>query len=347
MPESAGTERFNNRGKLHECLSVLGRQKSFLLAFCIPAIVTTLIITYVVSEKYEASTTIYYRPMEKTFFLQKGTEAFGSPIPHASFKVINQTLLDVANSVVILRPVVESLKLHKKKPVVGPWYRQVFVKAKDVVKEAVADTWSFLKYGRVVNEDPIVESIKNLQENMKLASKKESYLFTLSVKYNDRVKAAVIVDAVGKELVDWLQEQDRKIARDKLAQLKSRISTKEEEWMALLNKKALLLQDSGIVSLSDDTIKGVNNLYEIELEKARYNAQLEEKRKKVQALVTELDPRKKIDASADDYRNMRSAWLTESIELKALIAKTAKLDDTIADLKYKLQEMPQLQREVD
>ncbi|MHC4618338.1 MAG: Wzz/FepE/Etk N-terminal domain-containing protein, partial [Planctomycetota bacterium] len=45
-------------------IEVLAKRKGFILAFCFSAVLASLGLTYFVSEKYQAATTIFYRPME-------------------------------------------------------------------------------------------------------------------------------------------------------------------------------------------------------------------------------------------------------------------------------------------
>ena len=75
-----------------EYIDLLKRQKGFIIVFCLSAIITSLALTYVFSEKYKAGTTIFYRDQEVTRLKAQDTEAFGSPLPAPPFKVIGNTL---------------------------------------------------------------------------------------------------------------------------------------------------------------------------------------------------------------------------------------------------------------
>ena len=64
---------------IREVLSVLLKQKTFILMFCLSAILTSLALTYIVSDKYESATTISFRPQEVIRLKAQESQAFGAP----------------------------------------------------------------------------------------------------------------------------------------------------------------------------------------------------------------------------------------------------------------------------
>ena len=347
MTDNTTPDTVESGGGASRHLELLVRQKSAVLVFMLSAVVCTVLLTYIVSEKYEAATIIYYRPIESTVLKAKETEAFGSPVPLPSFKVVNQTLQDVVKSEMFLRPVVESLHLAEKKPrSSASLFSLAYQWGKETLLEVSASAWSLLKHGRIVKEDPVLKEIGKISQFMTISAKKESYLFVLKAKYNDREKASDIVNAVGIKLVDWLKVQNRNILEQNLSRLKAVIAAKESQLNLLRNQKADLLDSHHFVSLQDETVRGVENLYSIQLDQADVLAKIAEKQKRIEEIARDTKQQTPY-INPEDYKRIASLKLLEGIDLQGLLAKNANMDQSIASTRQKLQEIPLLQKKLD
>ena len=204
-------------------LALLKRQKGFIIVFCLSAIITSLALTYVFSEKYKAGTTIFYRGQEVTRLKAQDTEAFGSPLPAPPFKVIGNTLQEVVNNQSLLEEVVANLKLDQKKPEepTGPWYIRLYEEWKDKLKQYAIDAWTIMQYGRLIEKEAKISAVEELRKNIGIHNE-ESYVFLLTVTDNHPERAAIIVDEIAHTLVRWLREQDREPAAQRRQQLERR-----------------------------------------------------------------------------------------------------------------------------
>jgi hypothetical protein len=92
--------------------------------------------------------------------------------------VIAQNLTELVKSEAILRPVVLELKLDKEipAPADGPWYERWYRNTKEFVLDYSDKAWMILKYGRVIEEDPVVAATKRLRANVTVVDKK-AYIF--------------------------------------------------------------------------------------------------------------------------------------------------------------------------
>lgn len=335
---------FKHWGELTEHLEILLRQKVFILLFVFSAAIGALIISFIVSEKYEASASVYYRPMENVMLRFRSTESLGAPMPTPPFKIIVQTFNDAVRSEALLRPIVE--KLHLEKRVQKPeGLRGLIWSVKRSVKEEMGSVISFLKYGRVIREDPVTSEILRLSNNVKIASKRDSYVFTLTVRYTDPVMAAAIADALGKNMVAWLREQDVMRAEERLTALKEQLEKKMKYLTALREEKQTLLSNNQVVSVGEETSKGVENLYSLELESVRLGSLVGEKQKKLAELDEKLKSRQY--AQPEDLKKIRSEKTFETIDLAGLLERKRTIDTERSSLKTRLQQLPPLQKQLE
>ncbi len=329
-------------------VTILMQQKSFVLVFCLSACLCSLALTYVFSEKYETGVPIFYRPLETSLLRQKDTETFGAPAPTPPFKVIIQTLQDILRSEVILKPVVNELGLDKEEVTVydSLWYKRWFQQTKDFAKEQLSNLRSILKHGRVIEEEPLVRAIKGLRKGLKLKATKDSYIYYLVIKDKYPERAATIVDTAGQILVNWLKDQEKNPAEDKYRQLREQLNEKEIEIEKLRTELEALLVQNKVVSVPEETTKGVNSLYELELEIIRLKAQIEEKRKEVTELRLAAEKKSKSYIHPEDIKKMESEILFKEIDLESLLKRSEFITTSIKDLKARLDKLPSLDRKI-
>ena len=328
-------------------VTILAQQKSFVLIFCLSACLCSLALTYVFSEKYETGVAIFYRPMETSLLRQKDTETFGAPTPAPPFQVIIQTLQSITKSEVILRPLVKSLSLDVEIDVYEPiWYKRWRQQTKDFIKRQLSNFKSILKYGRLIEEDPTDRTINKLRENIAITSTKDSFIYVLSVKDKHPERAATIVDMVCQLLVNWLKEQDKNPAEEKYRQFRKQMAEKEIEIEKLRTELEVLLIQNKVVSIPEETTKGVNSLYELELELIRLKAQIEEKRKEVTEMRMAANRKSKSYVHPEDIKRMESEILFKEIELESLLKRSEFITFSIKDLKARLDQLPSLDRKI-
>jgi len=326
---------------------ILSEQKSFILVFCLSAILCSLGLTYAFSEKYRAGVTIFYRPVETSLLRQQDTETFGAPAPSAPFKVIIQTLQNIVKSDAILGPVVERLKLDQEVEVYEPvWYKRWYNKTKDFAKDLLDQTWMILKYGRVIKVDPKVGAIAELRDNIEVVSTKDSYVYVLRQKHSDPETAARIVDTTGDILVEWLKSQDRNPAKEKQVKLQEQLTKKEEEIGRLRRELESLLLTNKVISVDSETSSGVQSLYTMEQESIELQSGIEEQEKKISELGLAIEKRSDGYVHPADIKKMESDKLFAEVELKGLLAKRDYLLSSIGQLKTRLDKLPSLDKKM-
>src|SRR5229473_7593674 len=118
-----------------EVFEPLRQHISFIVLFTMWAALAALAITYIYDEKYQATVTIVLKPTEVTRLKQHTNEdeALGVPVPNdIEYKVITQSLSDLATSEPLLRRVVTKLHLDRAAdrdysalPFLARWYDEI------------------------------------------------------------------------------------------------------------------------------------------------------------------------------------------------------------------------------
>lgn len=348
---------------------VLSEQRGFVIVFVLSAMLTALGLTYVLSDKYEASADISYRVQEVTRFKAQQNEAMGSPAPQAPFKVISSTLQEVLRSDAILRDVVLAMKLHVKDPVVrgGPWYRQWYVAAKEWAKEYGTSAWSLLKYGRIVEDDPVDAAVEELRANIQVVNR-DSYVFRLVVRDRVPERAARVVDHLSGVLAGWLLESDRRPGRDRSEQLRVLLDQKGAELSRRRRDIEALLSDNRITSVQEDSTQLTQQMFSLQSEVLRLNSEISRARARLGVVDSKLESKRRVLAqlgqaaasappspgttagetiAPEDFRKLASEQVFQDLELKSMVAKRDALQKSVDDIADRLRRLPGVQRRFD
>lgn len=340
--------------------NILACQKAFVIIFCMSATLSAVALTYVFSERYESTATIFYRPQEVTRISGKDSQAFGAPAPAPPFKVISQTMQEVLQSSVILGPVVKSLGLDIPAPKIyeGPWYIVYYKKTKDWVKEYGGNAWALLKHGRLIDKDTYRQSIGELRGNVKITNR-DSYVFLLRVRHKDRDRVADIVNAITAEMMKWLRDQETTPGELKSVQLRQLIGKKELEIEALYTAVHGQLASVGVASIEMATDRSTERLSELQLDRAKLIGEIAGKKIALKSILGQSKLRQDIGRTPagrrnkskyiqpEDARRLQSEQIFTKIELDALMAQSKSLDLEIAELKNRLRELPKIALRVD
>ncbi len=333
---------------IRKCIEILAKQKGFILVFFLSATLFSLGLTYFVSEKYQAVTTIFYRPVGASLLRHKETESFGAPVPSAPFKVISQTLRDAVRNEAVLRPVVEKLNLDQEiKAEYHTWYERLYHKTKNYVKCRLLDTWQLLKYGRLIEEDPRVAAIKRLRKNIDIVATRDSYIHILKVRDKHPQRAAKIVDLASRQMVEWLNQQHQGDVEQRVHQLAQGVKSKEDAIATLQELRKNILEENDLVSITEETTRALANLYHLGLEDIRISAQIRKKEAEVAGYDRDAREKSSSYIQSEDIKSLRSAKLFGEIELQGLKAERQLLNSSLKALKERLGKLPSLQKRLD
>lgn len=243
------TESFDMRPHL----AVLLRQKYPILLFCLSASLSSLALTYVFSEKYVAYATVLYQPNEAVTFRPKDREALGFPTPAVSLESIGNTLDELVKSDAMLEHLVRTLHLDVKRP--RPESNALvmaFRFVKDSAKEYAGNAWEMLRYGRLIDKNPVAEAMAALRRNLTIQRAAKAYTFRLLAVDNDPGMAATIVDTVADQLASLLEAERLRIAKANSQGLAVRLGNNEREIADLRLRLETFKKESAVSSLSEE-----------------------------------------------------------------------------------------------
>jgi uncharacterized protein involved in exopolysaccharide biosynthesis len=260
----------------------------FILVFVLSAAVSTLTFTYFYSEQYQSEATIFFQPQAHPRVNAQQLEAFGSPVPNAPFKVIGQTLSELAKSDALLRTVVTELRLDdNSEDDSGPWYSRIYRRGKDSVLEMAGNIWSILKFGRIIEEDPTTKAINNLRKHTKI-EQADSYVFTVRTFYKRPDTAASIADAIAEQLVGGLRDQDQLQAAAQTDELRKLLDEKTERIETVDEKIRDLLLSYRIGALPKEVEQATVRLSEYRLSLSHVDAQLQQEEARLKEISVKL-----------------------------------------------------------
>lgn len=346
---------------------VLSDQRWFIIVFVLAALITSLALTYVFAEKYESSTAISYRVQEVTRFRAQQNEAMGSPAPQAPFKVIGATLQEVLVSDAVLRDVVLALHLDQKQAQIrtGPWYKVWYETTKDWVREYSGYAWKLLKYGRLIDDEPVASAIAELRSNVKVTNR-DSYIFNLAVRDRYPDRAARIVDHMSGVLASWLLEFDRQPGRSRADQLRVLLDQKGADLARRRKEIETLLTDNRVSSVQQDGDRLTEHLFSLQLEVSRLTSDIARAKTRLATIDTKLQVKQRMLGAAsgagsapaaagdafenippEDFKRLASERVFNDLELRSLIAKRDALQGTADGLSARLRKLPAVQNRYD
>ncbi len=327
----------------------LKNHKQFIIVFTLSAMLCALALTYVYSEKYEATTTLFFSPEEiiRLKFKAAENEAFGAPMPGADFKVVGKTLENLATNEMLLRRVVNDLELDvvEETEYTGPAYIRYYKILKDNAKEYVLKAWSYLKYGKLPDEDPTVNAVLELAGNIEVRAQ-DSYIFVLKARDRHPERAALIIDTVAAYLVNILEEKDKGPAVQRIEQIKPMLAQKRAEIDRIQSQLDELFETNNLTSVTQEMDRGLEQLYELTTQKTLLEADMRQNERELATLDSKLSLKGGGSRSSglrpDDFEKMATDKLYTEIELDGQRARHASLAKSIRDIEAKLQKLPEL-----
>jgi uncharacterized protein involved in exopolysaccharide biosynthesis len=283
-------------------LAVVWRQKSLIATFCLSAALASLAMTYVMSEKYVASTTILYQPNSAGTFRPKDREALGFPTPMVSLDSIGDTLDELAKSDTVTETVVRALRLDLKRPRPPSNVIMTAVYAmKDTAKEYAGKAWELMRYGRIIEKDPLGVAMIKLKENVAIRRTAKAYTFQLEVVDTDPAIAAATVDQMILTLAKFLEDERLKQVRATRAGLAARLAQNDREIAALRLEVDSFRKNSNVSSLSEELSLKLKTLESFREEHSRARndlASLRQKRAEEQIQLGEQEQSVKYDSTS-------------------------------------------------
>ena len=170
--------------------------------------ILALAATYVLPEKFEASTTVLIRPRKGHLTESASKSVMDYPV---SFNIpvdtMSKTYAEIMRSDAVASRVVDLLNLDTLRPERDPrWWKRVYQVGRDYAKLAVVRSWEFLKYGRIEAKDPYREAVNKVRGNLRAEPTTDTFLFSLTAVNTDREMAARIANTAAAVFIAYSRD---------------------------------------------------------------------------------------------------------------------------------------------
>src|SRR5438128_2040366 len=201
---------------------VLRRHASLIIVVSIVATVAGYALSFFIPDRYSASAIVLVRPQQP---IKMGTgkdskEFLDFPVGTASaVETASKTYIEIIKSPALISEVVRELGIDEEKAeqqaVSGKLAQLLPPDLKEILKGATA----FLKYGRLIEDDPLTAAVKEVTGNLNLEAYLDTYMFDIKYTAKDAQQAADIANTTAKTLirfVDGLRLSEARYQRDHL-----------------------------------------------------------------------------------------------------------------------------------
>jgi uncharacterized protein involved in exopolysaccharide biosynthesis len=346
-----------------EGLRPLREHRAFISVFILSALLSALVLTYVYSERYRAEVIILFRPSDVMRLGTHAIQALGSPFPNTPFKAITQTIFGLVASDELLERVVNDLHLDRAEPrdVSGPWYIRSYKELKYALQDYGNDAWMFLKWGRIIEEDPVHKAVTELRKQVKVRND-DSYLYSLQVTAKTPQRAAAIADDVAFVLADLLQRDDQRSVIREGQERRALGDAKSHEIEGIEERMRDLLASNQIASIQEEINKTTERASKLQGQLTDTTADLRQGQAKVAGLAERLRVRgpqtsnRDEDSApvpglsritAEDYAKLTSKKLDAEVEATALRSRLNSFEQSYAALMPRIQALDQIAAQYD
>ena len=194
-------------------LDVLRRHASMIIALCIVATITGYALCFLITNRYTATALVLVRPQQP---IKMGTQRADKEFVNfpmgqsSSVETPSKTYIEIIKSTALIENLVGNLGLDKEKETASGTISKLmpdFLKpAAKNLKQTLKDLAAILMYGRVTQDDPFTRAVKQVQDNLSLKSREDTYLFEITYKATDPQLAADIANTTSKLFIDFMEE---------------------------------------------------------------------------------------------------------------------------------------------
>ena len=216
--------------------TVLRRHVYLIVALCVVAMVAGYGISFfspLIPEKYDASAIVLVRPHRPITIEpnNSGKEFLDFPVGQTPVvEAASKTYIQIIQSPALIGQVVTELKLDEKplkkeaKDETAFMRIQAFLKALyDDLEPYVKDAIAFVKYGRVLRNDPFTKAVIDVRKGLVLKSYEDTYVFGIEYSGNDPETVAAVANTTAKLFIKFIEKMRSSEAKDAADRLKSEL----------------------------------------------------------------------------------------------------------------------------
>jgi uncharacterized protein involved in exopolysaccharide biosynthesis len=194
-------------------INVIRAHLPFLVLSTLVAGAVAVLATYVLPEKYEASTLILIRPQQEPNFAPTAETKATLDYP-VSFNIppesVSLTYANIMTSPAVAKRVVEILALDRATaPGDLPIYTRTYRFLRNAARRTIGIAWDLARYGRVERKDPYWKAVEDVTEGLKASPVEDTFLFRLTATWEDPELAALIADTAARVFIEYTLDARR------------------------------------------------------------------------------------------------------------------------------------------
>jgi uncharacterized protein involved in exopolysaccharide biosynthesis len=195
-------------------LDVLRRRMFLVIAVCLVTTVAGYAISFLLPTRYSAMAVLLVRPQQpiKTGAEKENKEFLNFPIGGASsVETASKTYIELIKSPGLIGEVVQQLKLDQEDEDTATGSDLLSrllptgLKPADL-KKSMQDLMSVLRYGSVIEDDPVTKAIKQVSNDLTFEAVLDTYTFQIKYTNNDPVRAAEVANATATALIGFVND---------------------------------------------------------------------------------------------------------------------------------------------
>jgi succinoglycan biosynthesis transport protein ExoP len=238
----------------------------FITTASLVAALVGLSVTYLLPEKYRASTTILIRPQRRVEFTPAQQSMLDFP-PSISQppQTISQTYAGMMTSTAVATRVVRVLGLDTPAPEPSrPWFSRGYRWARNTVRHAINSTWDFVRFGRVETQDAYWAAVERVMQGLDAAPVQDTYLFSLTATWDDPQVAARIANTAAEAFTQYAEEARRAEANTSVPFFGTQLETLRSELRAARDRLAAYRAENNLSSIDEQINLSLKTLAELE-----------------------------------------------------------------------------------
>jgi uncharacterized protein involved in exopolysaccharide biosynthesis len=255
------------------------RHKRMILLVILSAVINTVVLTYVITEKYKATALVLLRPQAEVDLVgapvQKEVLSFPIGGGGQSTENSSRTITELIKTREIAATVVRNLRLHERKraPDPNPW-KELWKSSKEKARDLLADAGDLLKYGRIIEVPPFDSAVDRVHAGLAAALKKNTYIVEITYLGQDGEVVAAVANEASKVFVQTLSD----LSTQEATRAKETVSVGLKQATAELMSSRKAMQDfkerNRHVLFKEETSERLKSIAELESRLERTEAEL-------------------------------------------------------------------------
>jgi uncharacterized protein involved in exopolysaccharide biosynthesis len=215
---------------------VLRRHLYLIGSLCIVTVLAGYGISFfspLIPEKYDASAIVLVRPHQPINIEPNNSSKEFLDFPVAQTPVVeaaSKTYIQMIQSPALIGQVVSELKLDEKPPKKevedGTIFTQIYASLKglyDDVGPYFTNAVAFVKYGKVLKDDPFTKAVNDVSKGLVLKSYEDTYVFEIKYSGEDPQTAAAVANTTARLFIEFIEKMRSSEAKDSADRLKSEL----------------------------------------------------------------------------------------------------------------------------